>query len=91
MKLASTDGFSGDAWLDTDIETATAQAEDGRSAWQPREVPERSGFGQNQGRAGRVWLGARRVAGQWPRRCTDAVTVRNRGGREMEMVVMAVL
>ena len=32
MKLASTDGFSGDEWLGTDIETATARAEDGRSA-----------------------------------------------------------
>ena len=32
-KLASTDGFSGDAWLGTDVETATARAEDSRSAW----------------------------------------------------------
>ena len=38
---------------DVEIDCA-AQAEDSRSAWQPREVTARSGFGRNQGRAGRV-------------------------------------
>ena len=39
-----------------DVESGdgAVEAEDGRSAWQPREVTARSGFGRNQGRAGRV-------------------------------------
>ena len=39
-----------------DVESGdgAAEAEDGRSAWQPREVTARSSFGRNQGRAGRV-------------------------------------
>ena len=62
--------------------SAACCAEGCRGTWQPREVPEESGFGRNQGRARWSWPGPRRGRGAWPTPAANAVTAGNREERD---------